>query len=1107
MAVRGSILGRHRDGREVKHIAARVASSSATMKSFRTSRNSASILALILGMVAAPAFVPAKLTGIADAAWAGCAPLGGGSYLCSAPSTPETIVGPSLDVTADSTYTVDNTTPGGAGLNLQVSPGGTNLIFNQQSGSSISGENGAIVNNDGIGLTTVTTAGEIRTVLHGGSEQEGLRINSGFASAGVVFNQTAGVIDGGLGGLFIQNLGIGDVIATVAGDITGRNDNGVYIGNIGSTPTNITLTQSAGTITGGVTGINVQNQGTGSTSVTTSGTVISNDVGSTGIFAVNFSATTTDLSVTQKAGSVTSAGTGISAQNNGTGSTTVSLAGAVTATAAGAYGVQAYNNGLATQNVSVTQSGGTINAGFDAIHAVNFGTGTTMMTVNGTVTSATGAALHTTAANGATINIGATAIVSSGSGTAIRDGAFADEATDGFGGNAIVNSAGTVTGDAILGLGDDTFNLTGGSYTGNIYGDDRDDPQSDDGLVNHEGDDTFNWSGGTLAGGLYGQDGSDTALISAATYDGSQILDGGDDTSGVDHMIDQLTFKGTNATSNGSKIVNWEIVTLDGATLIIDDGAWKVGKSNEPSTGVFLTNGSTLNGMGSLALDGNLDIDASSSFIARGGGTGVYSISGFVTNAGLISSRDGHAGDVINIERNYTGDGGTIELDTVLGDDASVTDKVNIAGNTDGSSFVSVTNAGGGGAQTDEGIEIITVADLSNGNFELVGSYDLNGKPAVVGGAYAYQLYKGNRTGSETKNWYLRSELIPDEPLYQTGVPSYEAYPQALLGLNGLPTLQQRIGNRFWAGNGNGVIGQGADIVGMAAPALEGAGPTVDSNGIWGRIEGAHNRMEPRLSTSGTDYRQNILKLQAGVDGLLSENENGVLIGGITVHYTHGQTRTSSVHGDGEISTDGYGFGGTLTWYGDNGFYLDGQGQVTWYDSDLSSKLTGGKLTDGNSGFGYALSLESGKRIAIDPEWSITPQAQLVYSDVRFDDFADVFGAPVSLDRGSSLQGRLGVTLDREKSWQNDKGLLNRTHVYGIANLYYEFLDGTRIDVDGVSFASRNDRLWGGVGLGGSYNWDDDKYSLFGEGLFNTSLNNFGDSYVLKAQLGLRIKW
>ncbi|NKC49829.1 autotransporter outer membrane beta-barrel domain-containing protein [Ochrobactrum anthropi ATCC 49188] len=317
--------------------------------------------------------------------------------------------------------------------------------------------------------------------------------------------------------------------------------------------------------------------------------------------------------------------------------------------------------------------------------------------------------------------------------------------------------------------------------------------------------------------------------------------------------------------------------------------------------------------------------------------------------------------------------------------------------------------------------------------------------------------------------------------------------------------MQQRVGNRFWASNGNRVIAQGADPVGTPYAAPEEAGVAIEGNGVWGRIEGAHNSIEPRFSTSSTEYDQNIFKLQAGLDGMLAEIESGKLIGGVTVHYAHGKTKTKSVHGDGEISTDGYGFGGTLTWYGENGFYLDGQAQLTWYRSDLNSTLANSTLVDGNDGFGYALSIEGGKRIAIDQAWSLTPQAQLFYSSVDFDDFADTFGSQVSLDRGDSLQGRLGLTLDHESSWQNANGKLDRAHVYGIANLYYEFLEGTKVDVAGTSFASRNDRLWGGLGIGGSYNWNDDKYSIYGEGLVNTSLNNFGDSYSLKGQAGFEL--
>ncbi|WP_273794280.1 autotransporter outer membrane beta-barrel domain-containing protein [Brucella intermedia] len=847
------------------------------------------------------------------------------------------------------------------------------------------------------------------------------------------------------------------------------------------------------------------NRGTGTTKIISSG-----DVTATvraGLYAFNAS-TAKDMVVQQTSGSVKGGTYGVFADNAGTGSTTVTLSGDVTAS--GDYGVYARNGSSAT-DLTVKQTAGSI-TGKTGILAWNRGTGLSLVNVAGKVSGGAGAGIQTIAANGSTIDIAASATVKATSGIAIRDGGVAGNptASDTVGGNVIVNSAGTVTGDAILGLGNDIFNLAGGSYTGNIYGDDRDDPQSNDGIANHEGNDTFNWTGGNLAGGFHGQDGSDTAMVSASTYDGSQVLDGGDDTSVADGMIDMLTLKGVTATANGGKITNWEVVTLDQANLSIDDGAWHVGEPDEGTTGVRLTNGSTLDGMAYLDFNGNMTIDPTSTFVGTGDGRGVYSFSGDVTNVGTITTVDDAVGDVVTINGNYIGNDGQMLFDVVLGDDSSKTDMVVINGDTSGMTNVGVNNVGGTGAQTSEGIRIIEVNGASNGSFTLISDYLVDGKPATVAGAYAYQLYQGGTSTPSDGDWYLRSQLTPTEPetpLYQAGVPSYEAYPQALLGLNGVPTLQQRVGNRFWAGNGNKVVAQGADPVGTPYAAPEEAGVAIEGNGVWGRIEGAHNSVEPRFSTSATDYDQNVFKMQAGIDGLLTETENGKLIGGVTIHYAHGKTDINSVYGDGKIRTDGYGFGGTLTWYGENGFYLDGQGQVTWYTSDLNSLLANTNLADGNDGFGYTLSLEGGKRIAIDPAWSLTPQAQLVYSNVDFDAFTDVFGSRVSIDRGESLQGRLGLTLDHENSWQNDKGLLDRTHVYAIANLYYEFLEGTKVSVQGVSFASRNDRVWGGLGIGGTYNWDDDKYSIYGEGLVNTSLNNFGDSYSVKGTVGFRMKW
>lgn len=143
----------------------------------------------------------------------------------------------------------------------------------------------------------------------------------------------------------------------------------------------------------------------------------------------------------------------------------------------------------------------------------------------------------------------------------------------------------------------------------------------------------------------------------------------------------------------------------------------------------------------------------------------------------------------------------------------------------------------------------------------------------------------------------------------------------------------------------------------------------------------------------------------------------------------------------------------------------------------------------------------------IDKEWSVTPQAQLSWSSVDFDSFTDSFGARVNSGSGDSLLGRLGLSLDRQTAWQDASGRTSRSHFNGIANVYYGFDNGSDVDLAGTTLTSENERLWGGLGVGATLNWSDDKYSVFGEARAKTSLDGFGDSYALSGNIGFRGKW
>lgn len=550
-----------------------------------------------------------------------------------------------------------------------------------------------------------------------------------------------------------------------------------------------------------------------------------------------------------------------------------------------------------------------------------------------------------------------------------------------------------------------------------------------------------------------------------------------------------LTDPGTTLTLNG---------TISGAGNVAKDGG-----------GTLLLNGAATNTGSTMVAGGTLQAGAAnvfsaiSAFSVLSGATldlnGRDQTIASLTNTGTVKL-GGAPGTTLTVTGDYVGNGGLLAFNTALGTDASVTDRLVVNGSTSGTGSVKVTNVGGLGAPTTEGIKIIDVAGTSNGAFALLGDYMIQGQQAVVGGAYAYTLQKNVTNG----DWYLTSSLPtvvpppPPGPLYQPGVPLYESYAQVLLGLNELPTLQQRVGNRYWGGSASEAMAR----IGVT-PAAE-ADPSWTQSAFWGRIEGGHANLQP-FNTTGSTYNADQMKAQAGLDGLALENAYGRLLVGLTAQYGLTTAYVNSFFGNGTIRASGSGVGATATWYGDNGFYIDGQAQTMFYRADLASALAG-SMTHGNEGFGYAFSVEGGKRIGVGNGFWLTPQAQLAYSKVDFDAFTDRFGALVSLGNADSLLGRLGLGLNHQRTWNDGSGIV-RSDVYAIGNLHYELLNGTRVDVAGTSFASANDRLWGSIGGGGTYSWANGRYAVYGEVSYRASLDNPNENHSYKGTGGFRVTW
>lgn len=241
------------------------------------------------------------------------------------------------------------------------------------------GQDGVVVNNDGVGATQILTTGFVR-----GREEAGIRARNGSTATDLTIRSS--FVAGGQYGIHTHNEGTGAtriIVGASNGTISGGTAEGVYAFNA-ATATDLAIDVVG--VVGGRNGIYAENNGKGSTRITATSLVMGGEdvvagVDGAGIKVINGS-TATDLTI-EAAAVLGGGGGGIVASNRGLGASHITAAGGVRST--GGHGIFLSNGANATD---LTVEATSVTGADAGIWVVNSGTGATRVSAAGHVVGA-----------------------------------------------------------------------------------------------------------------------------------------------------------------------------------------------------------------------------------------------------------------------------------------------------------------------------------------------------------------------------------------------------------------------------------------------------------------------------------------------------------------------------------------------------------------------------------------------------------------------------------------------------------------------------------------------------------------------------------------------
>ncbi|MDR0902603.1 MAG: autotransporter outer membrane beta-barrel domain-containing protein, partial [Opitutaceae bacterium] len=476
------------------------------------------------------------------------------------------------------------------------------------------------------------------------------------------------------------------------------------------------------------------------------------------------------------------------------------------------------------------------------------------------------------------------------------------------------------------------------------------------------------------------------------------------------------------------------------------------------SAGQYNLRGGTLHlGGGTMSLGRGMTVDAGGALSGAGrvrlGASGTFVHTGVIK----IGKAAGLAGaGTLTIEGDYMGNGGVVELVTVLnaGGSETSTDLLHITGGMSGGALLHITNDGGLGNNTgtgvNEGIKVVAIDGAIN------GAFSLDPAQRVVVGAFDYGLVGG------ADGFYLQATAPSPE------IPAAGALPAiaAIAGQASLDGIQQRLGEiRF----------------------LEGR----DRGGWW--LRNIYNESKLKGGLFGhTRFHTNVV--QFGYDVTFAGESNWRA----GAFYTNIDVAGKIGGGAAHVKDDAKGFG-AYAMMQRGCFYA--AAMIQGDDSEYRIFASGDELSV--SGWNYGASVEAGYALKTKKTGVFEPQIMAGYQRLNTGTASDYYQRGYAFDDNKALFVRGGLRWHRLFDLDGGEWLEPWVRVGGS----YEFLnryDMRVLDAASVTHTFQNNMRGGQFIVDGGLVWGvTDQFSFNLLGSFNTGGRHEGITFTG----GVRYVW